>query len=90
MLSRLKSAMASVWNISVETIPDNAELNEFSAWDSMGHISMLLALESEFGLELNKENVHKLRSIPTILQALSAFQTTQSTTKLDQEPKKGS
>ncbi len=62
--------MAKAWQIDPAEIPDEAVLNEFKLWDSLGHVTMLLALESEFGLKLDEENVQKLRTIPAIIEAL--------------------
>ncbi len=62
--------MAKSWQIDPAEIPDEAVLNEFKLWDSLGHVTMLLALESEFGLQLNEDNVQKLRTIPAIVEAL--------------------
>jgi len=70
MISRLKSVMAAAWQIESNEIPDDAALNAFKYWDSLGHITMLLAVESEFGLKLNEDSVQNLRSISDILSAL--------------------
>lgn len=70
MLDELKALMARAWNIEPQTIPDDAALNEFKPWDSLGHITMLLAIESEYGIALDEESVQSLRTLPAILAKL--------------------
>lgn len=70
MLSKLKTTMAEAWQIAPEMIPDDATLNAFKPWDSLGHITMLLALESQYGIKLDEDSVQKLQSIPAIISVL--------------------
>ena len=60
--------MAKEWHIEPSAIPDNAEINQYEKWDSLGHISIMMALEVEFGIEINADNVQNLLSITKILK----------------------
>lgn len=70
MIDEIKSQMARSWNIDETTIPENASLNEFQPWDSINHISLLLALEEAYGLEVNGETIQSLWNIESIVVAL--------------------
>jgi len=48
--------------ISTETTPDNVE-----KWDSMNHINMILALEQEFGIRYDEEQVVSMLSVGEII-----------------------
>ncbi len=74
LTARLKDVLAREWGIDARTIPDDAALNRFEKWDSLGHIGILLALSSSFGLPLNAENVQTLQSIPLIIEYLGQMQ----------------
>ncbi len=76
MLEEVKTLMARAWNIDAEAIPDDASLNQFKPWDSLGHITMLLALETEYGLALDEESVQSLRTLPLILARLESSRAT--------------
>ena len=50
--------------ISTETTSDNVE-----NWDSMNHINMILALEQEFGIRYDEEQVVSMLSVGEIIDA---------------------
>ena len=50
--------------ISTETTSDNVE-----NWDSMNHINMILALEQEFGIRYDEEQVVSMLSVGEIIEA---------------------
>ena len=68
---RVKTIMAESWNLSVESIPDDAQLNKFAKWDSLSHVQVLLALQSKEGLVLSAELVQSLNSLPKIIEHLA-------------------
>ena len=69
-LNSVKAILAREWKIESESIPNDAELNQYERWDSLGHISLMLALEAEFGIEITAETVQNLSSIPKIVDYL--------------------
>lgn len=69
---RVKQVMAGEWGLASRDVPDDAALNRFERWDSLGHISLLLALQREFGLELNPDSVQRLGSLASIVAAVAA------------------
>lgn len=70
--ARVKAVLAREWGVAVSAIPDDAALNDYAPWDSLGHISVMMALEAEFGLELSAETVQALLSLPKIVAHLEA------------------
>jgi acyl carrier protein len=69
-LSQVKEILAREWNVDAAAIPDDAELNVYEKWDSLGHISMLLALAEEFDIDVTPENVQALLTLPKIVAFL--------------------
>ena len=78
--ARVKDVLAREWGIDAASIPDDAGLNRFEKWDSLGHISILLALAANFGLPLNAENVQSLQSIRRITDYLAQLQKSRGAT----------
>jgi citrate synthase len=72
LLLQVKEVLAREWKVNADAIPDNAALNQYPAWDSLGHITILLALQSRFTLELTAETVQALTSLPRIVEHLAA------------------
>jgi acyl carrier protein len=70
--NRVKAVLAREWRVAPETIGDDAALNHCPQWDSLGHITILLALQAEFGFELTADTIQQLVSLPRIVEHLQA------------------
>ncbi len=62
----IKKVMSSVWSISIEEIGDDVAFNENIYWDSMGHVSLMVALQESFGIEIDYEVLVELTSLSAI------------------------
>jgi acyl carrier protein len=78
LVNRVKAVLAREWKIEPNAIPDDAALNTFPRWDSLGHIGILLALETEFGLKLTAETVQTLTSLPRLVAHLEMLELKQA------------
>lgn len=63
---RIKQIMADAFEVPVSEIPDDASTENFAAWDSLGHMQLMLALEAEFGLSLSTEEMLELTSLDRV------------------------
>ena len=79
LTKQIKEVLAREWSVSVETIPADAALNRHPRWDSLGHISLLLALQKELGLPITAETVQQLTSLPKIASFLAASSSDRNT-----------
>jgi acyl carrier protein len=70
MAQKVKSVLAKEWGLRASDIPDTAALNEYEKWDSLGHITIMLALEKEFGIEVTADNIQSLSSVGNIVAFL--------------------
>ncbi|NUQ50452.1 MAG: acyl carrier protein [Phycisphaerae bacterium] len=68
---RVKAVMAVTFNTTEEQIGDDASIMQTPGWDSLGHASLMLALEEEFGVELSEEAILELQSLPEIVAHLT-------------------
>jgi acyl carrier protein len=66
MKDRIKQIMASVFGIDSSDIGDNSSPESIEEWDSLKHMSMILALEEEFHVRFNDEEVIELISCALI------------------------
>ena len=60
MRERIKQVMAGTFQVSVTEIPDDASIDEFPAWDSLGHLEFMLAIEMEFAVSISTEDILEL------------------------------
>jgi len=47
---RIYTVMSAVFEISLESINDNSSSDNIESWDSLKHLTLILALEEEFGI----------------------------------------
>ena len=77
LLNSIKQVLASEWNLPLSEIPDDAALNRHPSWDSLGHIRVMLALQSELGVKLNEETIQSLSSVQRIVEHLNTHISTE-------------
>jgi len=66
----IKNIMAAAWQIEPEEVPCDVEFNEFAQWDSMGHVSLLLELEKNYGVSIDYQMLTELTSMAAIIEYL--------------------
>lgn len=66
----VRQIMANEWNLELGQIPENPRLGEFSFWDSMAHVQVLMALQNEFSFPMSPQTVQELVSLDKIINFL--------------------
>ena len=84
--ARVKQLLAREWDIEPDAIPDDAALNGFERWDSLGHVTIVLALSAEFDFQLSAETVQALRSLPKIVEFLERHAAATTKENADEQP----
>jgi acyl carrier protein len=72
MRDRIKEAMARAFNLPVEQIPNDAAAGSFTPWDSLGHLQLMLELETTFGTSFTTEEMLAIDTLDKIEAHLSA------------------
>ena len=68
---RLREILASVLEVPVEQIPEDASTDTIEAWDSLAHMNLILAVEDAFGVTIPDEEAADLTSIPLLRLVVS-------------------
>jgi acyl carrier protein len=63
--------MAAVFGIAESDITEDASPDTIEAWDSLRHMSLVLALEEEFGVEFTDDQTVEMLNIKLIKAILS-------------------
>lgn len=58
--TKIKQVMSAVFEIPVESVRDEASIDNIETWDSLRHLNLILALEEEFGISIPDEEVGNL------------------------------
>ena len=63
---KLKQVLSRIFNVSLDMITDNASPDTIENWDSVRHMTLVLALEEEFDIEFTDDQVVEILSYKLI------------------------
>ena len=69
---RLREVMGAVFGIDPTAIAGDASSATIAEWDSVRHLQLMLALEEEFNVQFDADELVSLRTVPLIIQRLRA------------------
>ena len=61
-------------NVPTEDLGENLIYNSVAAWDSVGHMSMMAALEAEFDIMMETDDIIDFSSYPKGMEILSKYE----------------
>ncbi|RJQ69645.1 MAG: acyl carrier protein [Desulfobacteraceae bacterium] len=73
MEGRLRSIFAAVFDIAGDDIVDADSPETIEKWDSVHHLQLIMAVESEFGIQFDADQIAELTNfaaLKTHIQAL--------------------
>lgn len=70
MNEKLKSMIAEIFELCADNIGDDLEMSDLDAWDSLSHLELIVALESEFGIRFQASDIPTLTSVRKIVEKL--------------------
>ena len=71
MESRIKEVMSAVFEINLEDINDNTSPDTIDIWDSLRHMNLVAALEEEFSIEFNDDEIVEMMNLALVKTILS-------------------
>jgi len=71
--ARLREVMAEVFGLAPGEIDDSFARDGSPAWDSLGHLRLITALEEEFGTRFTMKEVGELDRFGKLRDRLSAL-----------------
>jgi acyl carrier protein len=63
---RLRGVMAAVFGIDISSIDSDASTATIAEWDSVRHLQLMLAIEEEFGIQFDTDELVSLRTLSLI------------------------
>jgi acyl carrier protein len=70
IFKQVQSVIAATLKVPPEKVSETTTDEDLAAWDSLGHVNLMIALEQEFDVFLDVEDFPKLNSVPAIMQYL--------------------
>jgi acyl carrier protein len=71
VLEYVKTVAADVLGVRRSEIDGNSTPQQFDNWDSISHVSLVVAVEEQFGVEFTPEEITNMESIGKIAELLS-------------------
>ena len=75
-LIRYRTVFMQVFSISDENVVKNLKYQTHPNWDSLGHMSLVAALESEFSISMDMDDVIDLDSFNKGIEILAKYNVT--------------
>ncbi len=70
MENKLKQIIAAVFEINVEDINENSSSDTIENWDSLKQMNLVVAIEEQFSVEFDDEEIVLLNSYYLLLESL--------------------
>jgi acyl carrier protein len=67
IFDRLQQTIATTLKVAPGKVTEVTRQQDLSAWDSLGQVNLIMALEQEFGVYIEVEEFGDLNSVPAIL-----------------------
>jgi len=67
---RIKAVLAEVFQIDPATLAATASPADIEGWDSFGHLALVEALQTEFRVQFQMEDIARMESLGAIEQIL--------------------
>lgn len=68
--SRLARLFAKVFSLPLERVHPDLKPGDIKRWDSVGHVTLVVAIEEEFAIALEAEEIMEFTSFQAIVSAL--------------------
>jgi acyl carrier protein len=64
--------VSALFSLPSDTVTVSTSHNDAKAWDSIGHLNLVLALQEEFSIHVPPEDFEKLNNVGAIINYLIA------------------
>ena len=70
-LEQVKQFLAAHFRVPADDISTDISFGDLPNWDSLGHMSLMAALETSFGVEVNADAIADLTNIDAIYKYIN-------------------
>jgi acyl carrier protein len=71
VLERIQQVMGGLFGLDPKSIGDDASMTTIDAWDSLMHVSLVMAVEQEFNVRFRVEDAFAMTSLARIRTELA-------------------
>ena len=71
VLEKIIEIVATTCDVDKSEVTENSTVGDFPAWDSMGHLAILNAVEEAFDISVEPEEMMELEDVKDIVEAVN-------------------
>jgi acyl carrier protein len=71
-IEAVKSTIATTLEVPVQQLGANSSSQTIGAWDSIGHINVVMALEQRFNVKFTMDEIVQIQNVSTICEVIEA------------------
>ena len=72
LIERVTPIFRDVFDDGALVVTEQLDASQVPQWDSLAHISLVVALEGEFGIEFTTEELAEMENVGDLLRTLEA------------------
>ena len=72
IFERVRAVAADVLGVPAARLDARASAETIESWDSLQHLNLVLALEQEFGVQFEPEEMERMTSVGRVVELLEA------------------
>jgi len=73
LTDRVREIIASTFALDQADLPDDVSQQTCRRWTSLQHLTLMVALEEQFGIRLSMADMAVMKSLPQIVTTLRAY-----------------
>jgi len=66
-----EDVVARVFDVPREEVTDASSSASTPAWDSMGHINLIMEIDSTFGISLSPDDAFRIKDVASLKEVLA-------------------
>lgn len=70
--ARVRKVIADVFNVPENQVDENCSSETLDAWDSLGHLQVIMAIEKEFDVRFKTTDLPALMSVPQLVKQITS------------------
>ena len=68
MVDKIKQIIAAILDLPINLINESTSTKNVENWDSLNHLKIILAIEDEFNMRLNNDEIVLMNSFPLLVE----------------------
>lgn len=71
MEERVKKIMSDIFQVNIKEVNEYSCPDSIKKWDSLGHLNLITAIEEEFEIILNEEQITQMLNFKLVIEIIS-------------------